>query len=702
MKKKSLLISGLFVLGAVVGITSYAVTAGLPGISTIAEGDEDEPVYAAPTVRYPASDSYSLASFDINEAYMEFDGEVKANFSDDLKISLVQDKSTSAASSYATLYQWATTDTEHISLEGNKLVIKFGETLGNGVYLIDVPAGVVTVNGVPNQEYDHTIAGSSWRFTISAPVNPAADGTGNITYPANGAKVSSTDDVKSLWLNFAVGDMGIVINRECKGDVVITKDGEPLYSFPATDTAITTDRSWTGHLVIDLPEALEGGTYTVEVPEALVECKGLNAAYSWSFDVQAELPYEMSINPGGTYSFAQYATITITWPEGTKLAVNDGVSANLSAFNLGKNQAITDYTATAADNVLTLKAKDMSGMIVANNATTKYLNLEIPAGLVTITNGTESYQNSALKIEKLLSTAFNNDEFKILPDPSTPGLTLEDLQEITVIFPETSEYCGAKVEGSTQICQLYSGTFTGSGSISGSYYYNYLFKSISEDGKQVTATLAPQTEYATSTTNNRNIFQTGPTTVRVNQNLVCLPGSTNKNGYVNIPAYDMVGGLEIAPIYNSSPANYAGVSSISSLTLNFPKKVVVADASASITLSYKDQVIASCTAGQTTTAAAQPEAAGNTSVAFSNLFKIDGENITAPGIYTFHVPAGAFKQVDEPQYLNGETEIVAMIGQNISFETSPKTATFSGTKTALECTPGEEISELNTLTITYP
>ncbi|MDE5843197.1 MAG: hypothetical protein K2H35_05625 [Muribaculaceae bacterium] len=710
MKKKSLLISGLLTLGAAVGVTSYAVTAGLPGISVLAEGDaaadaaDADVEVAVPVALTPANDSYALPTYNIEGASMEFASAVTLSTDENLSISLYRDDSTSTVEKLTLVSKWAVTDADHISVDDKTLNIKFDSVLPVGTYRIDVPEGVVTVDGLPNRAYVYNDYSKKWGFTIANPIPPNG-GTGDISYPLNGQKLSSTENIQQVWLNFPAGDAGANINRLCKGDVVILKGEETLYIIPATSTDITVDRKWTGRLCINLPKPLEGGVYTVQVPEGLVEVKGLSAAYSWSFTVQEELSYEMSIKAGGgPYSFAQYETITLTWPAGTTLKLNTGAgveSASLSIYNLGKNSLITNYTATVADNVLTLKADDMSGMLVANSATTKYLTLNIPKGLIEVTNGEVNYENSALSITKLLSTAFANSEFKILPDPTTSNLTLADLQEITVQFPESSTFTAAQTANTT-VCTLYSGTYTGSAAISNTYSYQYKFKSISEDGHTVVAELAPQGA-TNSNINNREIFESGAYTVAIPANLVCITGQTaNKNGQVNIPAYNMVGGVEYAPIYKSTPADEAGVDNIASLSLNFAKQVNVSDENAEITLSKDGETLVTVKASQTTTANAKAGAAGSTTVAFNNLFKKDGANITEPGIYEFNIPAGAFKQVDGSEYANKATTITVMIGQNIDFTVSPKTATFAGDKNNLEVTPGEEgITEFTTITLTY-
>lgn len=699
MKKKSLLISGLIVLGAAIGVTSFAVTSGNPGISLFAEGDAEEPVAPVEaTVKYPGADSYSLPSFNINQVYLEFASPVTPNFSADASILIEVDKSTFTATNIAKLYEIATTDAENVSVEGNKLTVKLPEALPVGVYYVTVPEGVVKVDGVPN-------AAAKWSFTVKDAVKATGE------YPAEGAKLGSGENITALWVNYETGDGMVDINRSLNASVVIKKDGEVYKEFPASDTAhLTDDLKFYGHFVIKLDEALQGGSYTVSVPEGLVIAKGPNAAFEWSFTVQQELVAECDLKSGGTYSLAKFATVTVTYPEGTTLTLNEGKAAALYNFKTGTAKVFTEYTASVSGNVMTLTAVDPNKIEVANKIQSNYLYISIPDGMVNVKNGEDvSYANSAMKFGNFLSEAFLAADFKFIPALETRNLSINDLKEITLVLPEGAEFCGKQLT-TTNVLNLYPADNTSNYS----WYYGYYFKSISEDGKQVVCELAPQSS-PTALIGNVDYIQPGPASLKLNGSMVQVAGTTTqKNGAISFNGvYDLVGGMEEAGIYNSTPANLSGQTSISGLTLNFPRKVVVNNPDAEITLKRGNEVIKSVKASATTTKAAQEGGAGSSSVSFANLFKVKEDPtaedskevaIETPGVYTYHVPAGAFKQVEGPDFLSQEKDIVVYIVGGVEYESiSPKPATFAKDEDGnLVATPGEELTELYQFTLTYP
>lgn len=697
MKKKSLLISGLIVLGAAVGITSYAVSSGAPGISLFADGDDEEIKPVTPAVFNPARGSYHLLSEDVNSAYMEFNGSVVANFSEDKVISLWLDTSSSAAS-YKKIAEWATTDTDAISLDGNRLNIKFdlgkdedgnAIVLSTGTYYIDVPEGVVLVDGVPNAEYLHTDANKLWTFYISNPVNPSS------VYPAQDEVIGSSLNLQTLSVTFSgLGDRGIENCIRSEDTKIVVKLGDEVFcTIPTTDTkAITLDESFVDKANIKLPEPLtKGGVYTVEIPEGLFIVKGISAAITWSFTVQAEVSAEWSMANGGTYPFSSFANFTLTYPEGTVIELNSGLHATLYNKKNGQNVEISAYTAEVNSNVVTLKANDMSKMVVANNARSNYMFIEVPAGLFTITANGSTYKNPAFNCETFLSTAFGVSDFQFIPAIDSE-LTTEQLKEITLLVPEGAVYCGGKTSAQTVL------TVVPNNSGNNSYNYVYKFKSLSEDGRQVVAELTPA---ESGLSNNLEYFQKGDAYIKVTANVIQREGTTNKNSLTTIKAYNVTDGIQTAPVYESSPADGAAETSISSLTLRFPANVVVNDENAEITLSLGGKVIKSVKVSETTTAAAQAGGAGAYNVGFQNKFKDEeGNAFTDPGVYTFNVPANAFKQVGQ-EYLNTAYEATVYIVQNIDYEISPKPATFSGTTSALEVTPGEDFTELTSFTLTY-
>ena len=526
--------------------------------------------------------------------------------------------------------------------------------------------------------------------------------------PANGAIVGSNVGVSSLYFEFkSSGDDGYAVNYNEDLAITVKKDGEVVLTIPVDNAHVTRDRSWQGRINVALGTTLkEPGNYTVEVPEGVAgetaftqngSSTTLSGAFSWSFSIEAAFSYTVSPRQGGEASLGQLANIVITYEEGTEITVNSG-KATLYNFQSGKTTSQTTYTATAEGNVLTLTADTPSKITGATQAiNVAYDYIKIPAGMLTLSNGGITYNNQELTIGNYAPRACTAADFTIIPDPSTPGLTIEDLKEVTIVLREGLVLSNLKPGATANAFTVNPAPYYAT------YGYQYAYKSISEDGRTIVGVMKDPTS-ATSLTNNTAFCQAGPSVVHLNASWVTVSGTTSKNAALDIPAWNLAG-IEYAPIYSSTPQRGNVDTKLNGLTLNFPQLVKVENKDAVITLSFEGEVVKSVIAENTTTAAARSTGAGSRTVAFSNLFKNDaGADFTEPGTYTYHIPAGTFKQVNS-EYYNEETDITVYIGRNYADVVKyPVPATFSGSSTNLQCTPaaGSDINEFTSLTLTYP
>ena len=532
--------------------------------------------------------------------------------------------------------------------------------------------------------------------------------------PAAGTEIGSNVGVSEIYAEFSVGDSGLeCFYADPAAVVTIKRDGETVESYPfelGSKNVYVPTTGYNGRLYIKPTTPLkEPGVYTVEIPEGLVgstsfgeggASKNINNALQWSFTILPALDYVTSPAAGGDASLSQMAHFTFTYPEGTTITAStlDSKAPYLTHFVNGVTKTETTYSVSIEGNVVTFNANDPAAITVATKAINlEYANLVIPAGLLTISNGDLNYQNAETVVGPYHPIAISAGDITFIPALDTPGLKITDLEEVTMVLAEGVEFvkAGSAITANDVAFTIYPDI------TNTAWYFQFGYTSIDADKRTAKLYLKKGTS-TTATANNWDLCQAGPTTVQIKAN-VLQTADGKKNALINMKGYDLEG-IEYAPIYSSTPQFNGVVTSITGLTLSFPVLTKVVDENAEITLSLDGKVVASCKAGDTTTAAAK--AAGSKSIAFANLFKNNGVAFNQAGEYVYHIPAGAFQQVGRGNYLNKETEITVYIARNYAgVEYTPAPATFSGTSTALVATPApgnEDMTELESLTVTYP
>lgn len=581
--------------------------------------------------------------------------------------------------------------------------------------------------------------GANGKLTEPAPlmINAYAPLPVREMYPAENEEVPSYPEVTSAYVGFSTGgDNGIALEYDETLKVIVTKDGADFASYPVVKDSpnVSSDRNYNERLYINFGKALEPGVYTVKIPSGFISgtiagdssiegSEGLNQFVEYSFTVVKAFEYSYA-PAAGELDASELATIKITYPADTTVTLaevtepaegEEAVAAAKPTLEFvdpsytdaagnpsEMHTVLTEYNVSAEGNVVTLTAVTPEGITAFTDAISRKWDIvNVPAGLWTVSDGTDEVANAQLTLGNYAVRAFTAATFTFEPALDTPGLKMADLKEITIVLPDDVEYNTAKStvfkpNGASAVFTLYALPK------STTYSFTYTCKEISADGKRITVKMKDNTS-PTSLANNVDVCQTGSTQIEFAKELYVR--GEEKNAAMVIPAYN-VEGVDYVSIYNSSPANYAVVDAgVSSLTLNLLRASYVCEPDAEITLSKNGEVIASVKAGATTTAAASDSSKnGSTSIAFSNLFKkADGTNWTEPGKYVFSVPAGIFQQKDS-EFKNNAREIEVLVAQEYNnYTVSPAPATFEGTTAAtLVCTPNNNEIEYTELLITFP
>lgn len=608
---------------------------------------------------------------------------------------------------------------------GNKLTVKLGANDlaiaygANGKLTDPAPLMITAYAPLPVRE-----------------MNPAAD-----------AEVPSFPEVSSVYVGFATGgDNGIALEYDETLKVIVTKDGADFASYPVVKDSpnVYVNRNYNERLYINFGKALDPGVYSVNIPSGFISgtiagessiegSAGLNEYVEYSFKVVKAFEYSFAPAAGELVA-SELATIKITYPEGTTVTLVEAEateeSAEAAEGEEGEEEekvytqptlefvdpsytdeegnpsemhtVLTEYNVSAEGNVVTLTAVTPEGITSFTDAISRKWDLvNVPAGLWSVSDGTDSALNPQLTLGNYAVRAFGPGMFTFEPALDTPGLKMADLKEITLVLPDDVEYNTAKStvfkpNGASAVFMLYSLPK------STTFSYTYTCKEISEDGKRITVKMKDNTS-PTSAANNVDVCQVGPTQIEFAKDLFVK--GEEKNAALVVPAYN-VDGVDYVSIMNSTPANYGVVDAgIASLSLTMLRASYVCEPDAEITLSKNGVVIASVKAGDTTTANAKDSSkAGSTSIAYSNLFKkADGTNWTEPGKYIFNIPAGIFRQKDS-EFKNNAREIEVFVAKEYkNYTVSPAPATFEGTTAAtLVCTPNNNEIEYTELLITFP
>lgn len=703
MKKKSLYLAGVALLAAV-GFSAITIAQEVTEPSTTGELTCD--------AMYPANGEEIYLPAEIGIVYFDFntagDAGITINTESKLQIQVIKDDN------YDGKFAAIEANSENLSVspDNNKrLVVTLGKNFTAGEYKVIVPAGIVS-GVLPDGE-------SAGATGVNAAVESKFTVYGILScgsmYPATGEVVSTYPGISAAYFSMTIGgDEGLSINKNQTEKVIVTKDDQPFAEYEVNSANVYVDRLYQMRLMVNFGENLAPGVYKISVPANVV--RGLagggddsmgagiarNDALENTFTVKAGFPYTFTPAAGSELMASDLATVKVSYEDNVSVSVaNANLKAKLYNICNGAKTQVTTYSLAAEKNVVTLTADSINPIKASGNGIDREWNyIEIPQNVLNITSGAENTTNTEMEIGNWAVRNFSADALKFIPALDDPNVDLNTLEELTMILPEGCEWAtpnDLKPTSTAAMVTVYTKPYLMNAS------YGYKFKSISEDGLTIVMQPIVQTS-ATASNNNPKYCQAGPSAIRINQKKIKTPDGT-LTAQLDIDAWDLKG-IEYNPIYNSTPANggiISATSGLASLTVNVLRASYVADENAEITLTKDGVVLKSVKASATTTANAKDASKGATSIAFSNLFKNEsGVAYKDPGVYKFHIPAGAFKQVGS-EWTNNEYDFEAYIPKLADFTASPAPVTTEGTTAAaVTYTVNEDINVLDKVTLTFP
>lgn len=525
--------------------------------------------------------------------------------------------------------------------------------------------------------------------------------------PAAGSTFLTTDKLQSIAVNYSVpGDDVTTLNPNA-ADIAVFKNDEPLYLIPAANCYI--EKGYAGKVIIPLGEVLGAGEYRVIVPNNLVsEVSYADGTYmryyhagadNVTFTIVDAVPVEVSL-ADGEVGPSKLKTLTLTYPEGTVVALAEGVSqlslmqhneagvAEETSTNLIYDWELAKYNVSVNGNVVTLTLPEGATVPgTSKRADIEWAWLNLPSGTFTL-NGDP---NPAMKLGKWTVRTFDVSAFRITGAENV--MATADLSTVVVTSLEPLAYAAGKSETSTSMASLYlSGAATQVG--------NYKLSAISEDGCTLTYSLQAATS-KTSIVGNNDKWISGAYNFRLNANTIALASDANqKNIQLELPIANVKGNEKVVLLNTSPSTNAVTAATTKVLKFTLAYKGVVANADAEITVTCDGEPFATVAAGTTTTAGAKVGAAGSTNVEYAL------PAFATAGKYTVNVPAGAFQDAANPEWVNeafsfsffNNSEIAALVPeQSVAAVLMPASGTVA--LTAAQC---ESLTGTERLVLTFP
>lgn len=501
--------------------------------------------------------------------------------------------------------------------------------------------------------------------------------------PANGAEVASSIGVDNISVIIpGGGEIGIEKINTGK-TVKIEKDGENFMSLNTSDpNAVLFSDKDPNAIILNTGLLQEPGKYSVSIPEQLVTMAVdmsavdtsrpedeplpiyMNTEYSFSFSIVA-MP-EFSISPlPGLYKPEQLKTFTLTFPEGTEIAIansskNPAIYTHLITNTGGvQSDLITTYSISITDNVVTFTANNVGNIqSLSVGLSREWDYFSIPKGLFSLSLDENTYSNPTLNFEKYDVRVPGADGFSISPAPAD-GLMPVDMKEFIISYPSN-----ISVNSSLEVGDV-AGYLkqTGTGETNRNSYSGYLFgtliiKEINTEKRTMTLSIMDR-ENPSEYVDNINLMQTSFYCLNINTKVFTGNEKIYKAG-LNFPGYGVIGkeDFQLSDIFamvDYEPRKDLALKNgerLSGMELYYPFNVLVNKGSNKITLSYDGKEIYSVDANKIKIASGGDN--------YLNLdFKTDYKD---QGRYTLNIPEGTFRQVSFGNYLNKAEKITVTIG----------------------------------------
>ncbi|MBD5218252.1 MAG: hypothetical protein HDS73_07165 [Bacteroidales bacterium] len=523
--------------------------------------------------------------------------------------------------------------------------------------------------------------------------------------PAPGATVNTSSALSKVTVTFY---KNISLLRECQGDILVQRGGQTIQTIKPSDIK-NVNSTGAYDITVNIDPLTVAGEYTIKFPEALVYCseldnsKGQNSfAFEWNFTVQKDYAFTTAPANAEFAKLSEGQQFTMTFPEGVTVSIDRDIAepdqwtdGARVIFRNGSDVKLEDAVAVTlkADGnklIATLDDNWYGNMTSNSNTSQNYwAYIRIPAGAVTITDGTEVTKLPAFSAGHYYTYAIPSQNIQVTPAPSESLVSADIFKEIRIKvtdLPGDFAYATSTVVSQQPVVVSYDPETGKLGTTNMATYAPPVADE--KDPTTMVYTMKDPTN-ATAVLNNPQLWEKGYYAIKLPKNLIKrTDADAGLNGIGNIitevkPYY--VDGVAFVAASSFNPA--AGVvdptTGLGQIRIGFASAMeAIADKHIKI---YKEGDEANLINDIEVTDARYVsifDSGKNVVITLPNAVK------NVQGNYVMTIDEGAFRQASGNRLLSAPIKNVYEFPEVIPNEVAPSN--------------GEWLSEISAITLTYP